>query len=321
MQIYCLCFYPQFGEFTMFFSFFFIFRKWISDKTSKGTSFKCCKGQHVCLPELKEAHPDNWYLRKKNIPCYPKCIFSVSKVCHVTNKNGLYGIFKDSGFQGHDSFLWWNLLVTPDDCVSAKFRSNDNQEHSLSQNQMPLLTMFTTSPAFQKKSPYGNFCFTFDLRYLLSIYSKQHCHYTAPILRVMDTRMFKQEIVYTVLVHPRYMRHYRKYPRLPIEIQSFLCGYSQGKLSWRCQSPSSDLKYTLEAHNKGREVNVRELHPEYFVWDHVEVAFHMKRGWKLPVHHSYLFNKLRECENLKEPKMSVDEAKAEIEKLKKSYFL
>lgn len=211
--------------------------------------------------------------------------------------------------------------MTPGDCVSAKI--NDNQELSLSQMQMSLLTKFTTSPAFQKQSPYGNFRFTFDLRYLLNIYSKQHCHNTAPILRVMDTRMFKQEIVYTVLVHPRYMRHYRKYPRLPHEIQNFLCGYSQGKLSWRCQSPSSDLKYTLEVDNEGGEENVNVKHLpyiEYFVWDHVEVAFHMKRGWKLPVHRRQLYNKLSECENAKEPEMYV-EAKAEIENLKKKYCL
>lgn len=269
----------------------FFFRKWIEGKSSRHCDFTSCNGKHVSLAEMKEDGLDNRYLRKENIPSYPKCVFSVSNVRHVTDKKGLQGIFADEGFRGKDSYLWWDLSVTVNDCVSAKTEFDDDQVFS-DPNQMPFLKEFTTSPAFQGESLYGDYCFTFNFRDLLNIYSKNYCNRTAPILRVMDTRLYKQEIEYSILVHPKYMIHYRKYPRLPFKIKNRLCGYSKGQISWCCQSPSNNYKHCLEVDNE-REVYARSLgHSEYFVWDHVSVAFHMKRHWVLPVDHTKLSESL-----------------------------
>lgn len=260
------------------------------------------------LTDLKEDFKNDRYLGKKNIPCYPDCIFKVANVCHVTEKSGLHGILQEEGFmKGHDSFLWWSLSVTDDDIAGAKTNYSPQKD----------LKKFTTSPAFQSESRYGNFRFTFNLKELLKIYSKEYCHSTAPILRVLGTQLYKQEIFYSVLVHPRYMTHYRKYPRLPFD-DKHLCGYSQGHMSWCCQSPSNNYKHS-------QEVNDEE--GEYYRWDNVAVAFHMKRGWVLPVNRSRLFENLSACKVpsvnlLREPqnKMSLYEAEAEIEALKNFYF-
>lgn len=272
------------------------------------------------LTQLEEDFPDHRYLRKESIPCYPECVFRAPKVCHVTNQSGLEGILEDGGFQGKDSFLWWNLSVS--DGTAVKHQNFSQRWQRL--DQVPSLKEFTTSPAFQSKSRYGNFCFTFNLRALLNIYSKEYCDRTAPILRVLGTRFFKQEILYEILVHPRYMTCYSKYPRLPFNDKR-LCGYRFGNLSWRCQSPSDNYKYCLGENDEGDMVAIPLRESEYFVWDNVAVAFHMEQNWLLPVSHSRLFKNLSVCEiaspNLsKGPKMSLSEAKEEVEKLRNKYL-
>ncbi|KAK3540967.1 hypothetical protein QTP86_007694 [Hemibagrus guttatus] len=164
-------------------------REWLEGRSSRGFEYKYCVGEHVGLTELKEDFPERDYLGKKNIPRYPKYVFNEPNVCHVTEKSGLCGIFNDNGFRGgDDGFLWWSLSVS-----------------DISKQQKPFLKEFATSPAFQPESRYGNFRFTFQLTELLKEYSKQFCSRTSPTLRVLDTKIFKQEIVYSVLVHPKYI--------------------------------------------------------------------------------------------------------------------
>lgn len=274
---------------------------------------------------MKKDFPNRVYLRKENNLCYPNCLFSASRVSHVTDKSGLRGIFEDEGFRGGpDHFLWWDLSMTAAECVNAKVKLGSKKFSWQSPNQMPSLEQFTTSPAFQSESRFGNFRFTLPLTELLKIYSKQYCGRTSPILRVMDTRLYKQEIQYSVLVHPRYMTHYRKYPRLPID-DNFLCGYSQRKMSWHCQSPSDSYTHCMELDNEGGENYPRPLErPEYFVWDHVAVAFHMKRDWVLKIDregHGRLCDSLSACEMASNnPEMSLAEAEAEVENLRNLYL-
>lgn len=230
----------------------------------------------------------------------------MSNVCHATERTGLHGIMKDEGFKGDfkDKYLWWSL--------------------SLQNVKKPFLKKFGTSPAFQTESRYGNFCFNFTLTELLNAYSKQFCNFTSPILRVLGTTLYQKEIVYSVLVHPKYMKHYMKYPRLPTE-NTYLCGYSEKKMFWHCQSPSDKYKYSLEMNRETGErypLPLRGL--EYFVWDNVAVAFHMKKNWVLKFNHGRLFEHLSVCDTaypalLKEKQMSVQEANEEVNKLRTFY--
>lgn len=294
-------------------SIFFLFREWFDDVSSRGTEYKYCKGIHVGLTEMKEDFREHRYLGNDSIPRYPNYVFHEPNVCHVTEKSGLHGIFDDHGFRGGDNgYLWWSLSMSAN-----------------SMRNQPYLEQFSTSPAFQTESRYGNFRFTFPLTELLKQYSKQFCYSTSPILRVLDTKLYKQEIVYSVLVHPFYIMHYRKYPRLPVDIEhdTDLCGYSQKKMTWRCQSPSDNYKYSLEKNNEdGVEYPSPLNRTEYFVWDNVAVAFHMKKNWILKLGRRSLLKHLSVCEVaqvnlLKEPKMSVQRAVEEVEYLKRKFNL
>ncbi|TSK20225.1 NAC-alpha domain-containing protein 1 [Bagarius yarrelli] len=262
-----------------------------------------CKKKHVSLPELIEDNKlklHNSYLESKDIPRYPEYVFEEANVCHVTELKGLMGIFEDGGFKRGDSdcFLWWGLSP-PRQC------------------QNRFLEEFATSPAFQTKSLYGNFRFTFPFRELLRKYSKCY-NYSCPILRVFDTKVYKAEVAYSILVHPRYMRHYSQYPRLPCDAKQ-VCGYGikEKKIFWSCQSPSNKYKYCpKEDAEDGHEYasKLKDKDEKYFVWDNVTVALHLKRDWILEFDRRQLFQNLSVCETpsdklLKEQKMSVEKAK------------
>ncbi|XP_053344231.1 uncharacterized protein LOC128514409 [Clarias gariepinus] len=273
--------------------------KWLPGKSSRGCNYKYCEGKHVNLTKLKNDFPDHSYLKKKNIPKYPEYVFRVSNVCHVTDKSGLEGIFRDDGFRGNDGLLWWGLSVTDGDIAEAE------------KNMLVPFPRENSSPAFQKKSLYGNFRFTFPLRKLLNLYSMQCCNNTAPVLRVLGTQVHKQEIVYSVLVHPKKLKaDYRKYPRLPFN-DKLVCGYKKGRMFWRCQSPS-DKYYECDDRSPER--------PEYFVWDNVCMAFHMNPDDILHVDQGCLSDSLSVCKValkklLREPNMSVREAEEIVQLL------
>ncbi|XP_007229505.3 uncharacterized protein LOC103024654 [Astyanax mexicanus] len=310
------------------------YREWIESKNSRGVDFQYCEGEHVSISELKEdPRIDQHYLRKAYIPYYPKSIFQVSKVCHVTGESGLWSIFNDGGFRKpqflDDSLLWWSLSVTKDDIADAEqniLRKMFPAGHA--ENQQPFLEDFTASPAFQNKSRYGNFRFTFSLKELLRLYAEQYCRESALVLRVLDTAIYSQEILYTVLVHPQHVNCYDQYPHLPSD-DSGVCGYSQGKMSWRCQSPSDSFRHRMEVDREERRVHARPLQSEvYYRWDHVAVAFHVEPDWILHVDRKKLSSSVSVCEVaeinlLKEPDtpLSESDARAVLKNVRRQYRL
>lgn len=98
-------------------------------------------------------------------------------------------------------------------------------------------------------------------------------------------------------------------------------------MTWHCQSPSNSYEYSQYV-DEGGEKYVGPLgREEYYVWDIVAVAFHMKKDWVLKLSPKKLFDHLSVCEIassfklLKEPEMSVQEAEAEVLKLKREFNL
>ncbi|KAI2655198.1 hypothetical protein ROHU_004981 [Labeo rohita] len=250
--------------------------------------------QHLSLLDLEDLG-----IVKKNLnnPIYPELVeFRVEKVSHVTGESGLRAIFKDSGFRqppdlaanAQHNFIWWSLAIASDDISSAEehLLTSSFPHGSSAQNQPPIPEYFT-SKAFQEKSAYGNFRFTFSLKELLWHYSKQFCYGQSPVLRVYETVFYKKEIQYTVVVHPRNVNLYDDCPRLPSRGDG-VCGYSDGAMWWRCQAPS-------EASMKRFHGSVDD-YKVYNVWDHVCVAFHMEPGWVLHVDWKRLFNRVNVCE-------------------------
>ncbi|KAL7840052.1 hypothetical protein AOLI_G00253750 [Acnodon oligacanthus] len=282
-------------------------REWTEYENSRGYDITSCEGEHVSLSALiDDPGVDNRYLRKKNISPYPKSVlFRVSEVCHVTEESGVWGIFGDGGFKiphhdeyDKDYFLWWSLSVTEEDIADAE--ENFLEElfpDGWGHNQQPFLEKFTTSPAFQSESRYGNFRFTIPLRELLSLYATQFCYNSAPVFRVLDTKIYKTEIMYSVLVHPRHIKCYSQYPRLPINGDDDVCGYFQGNLLWRCQAPSAGHGHRLVVDREESTVHARPLKgEEYYVWDHVAIAFHMEPDWVLKVDRERLYSSVSACE-------------------------
>ncbi|XP_007229507.3 uncharacterized protein LOC103025292 [Astyanax mexicanus] len=310
-------------------------REWRTYTNSRGYKETCCIGEHVSLWEMKmDPQLDNHYLRMRYTPSYPQpVVFYVPDVMHVTDESGLQGIFTDGGFRiahyGKNNFLWFSLSVTDNNIAEAEDNFLDYIYPDGWNQQEGFLKDFTTSPAFQSESRYGNFCFTFSLRELLSHYASQFCCNSAPVFRVLGTKIYKQEIMYSVLVHPRYIDHYKHYyPRLPRGDEE-VCGYFQGQMSWSCQAPSGTHYHMFQVDRKDGTVYGSRLGPPiHYVWDHVTVAFHMEPQWVLHVNRTRLYQTVTVCKVaqvnlLRDPgaALSKDKAKRILELLGRNYRL
>ncbi|RVE63340.1 hypothetical protein OJAV_G00135370 [Oryzias javanicus] len=98
------------------------------------------------------------------------------------------------------------------------------------------LKRFATSPAFSPKSRLGHFRFTFPLEEVLKAYSQQFCSGGQPVMRVYETVLYKQEIVYAVLVHsPDDQKNFSQYPLLT-EDPNAVCFFREGRFFWRSEA-------------------------------------------------------------------------------------
>ncbi|XP_021444130.2 uncharacterized protein LOC110508017 [Oncorhynchus mykiss] len=271
---------------------------------------KTFSGEHVSIKILKTKTllRDHKYLHK-NIPRYPENVeFHISKVSHVTNKAGLDGILPD-GFKGgqrRGAFMWWDLNIDDIIITEAEKRYLDRQfpnRHSSSlqteerQPQVSFLKKFTTSPVFQKGSRYGNFKFTFPLEDLMQMYTEQICEKMKPVLRVYETVVYKQEIMYAVVVHSPKETQFDKYPLL--EGAEAMCSYREGTIVWNAQAVSETHNYELIIKaNMIKAKKVKAGTHQFFVWDHVTLAFHMPHGTAIRVDRKDLIESLKACDSV-----------------------
>lgn len=136
-----------------------------------------CLGKHLTLEELKKLVRNDYI--NLEMPPYPRPQFHLFYVKHDTNQAGLQGIHAKNGFRClyRDPYVWWSLVVTPDDIQSAENRilAETYPERTEEQRQMQpkFLAHFATSPAFSETSRLGSFRFTFTLREVLDAYRKQ----------------------------------------------------------------------------------------------------------------------------------------------------
>ncbi|ROL51995.1 hypothetical protein DPX16_23487 [Anabarilius grahami] len=217
----------------------------------------------------------------KDIPDYPTPVeFHITEVAHVTNKTSLREILNSEGFRGlfhNKSFSWWSLKINEADIRAAKIPNRTKEEAGA---QQPLLREFTTSPAFNNEiSRYGNFRFTFPLTELMEAYKKQKCEGEEPVLRVYETKLFKQEIEYIVLIHsPQNNEKFSKYPLLT---SSSLVSYDGNQIIWRAQAICETHNYQLEI-TGNTAVTQRMYSHEFYVWDQVSLAFHLNGVFTFP---------------------------------------
>ncbi|XP_036374242.1 uncharacterized protein LOC118770588 [Megalops cyprinoides] len=259
-------------------------------------------GKHATIQTVINELGSNQYLDKfGSIPAYPQPVeFHVTKVKHVTGNTGVYGIMEKGGFlpgQDKRGLSWWSLEVEDDDITAAEERFLQslfpNRTEAQAEKQKPFLKEFTTSPAFLKSSRYGNFKFTFGLKELLHEYSRQMCNGEKPILRVYETLFYKQEIVHSVIAHSPDTHDFDQF-------QIFQDGgraFEDGIIVWRPEAMSETHRYELITKKEENTVEAMNVwHPQFYVWDHLTLAFHCNPRRLLHFGKEKLADSLSACE-------------------------
>lgn len=267
--------------------------------------------QHLHLTELKRETEakglTNQYLDivgSQMIPRYPRPEFHVTHLKHDTGRDGLTGIRSESGFQGfsnrNPNLVWWSLCVTPEDIMSAEKRLLDEscsqRTDEQAQMQQSFLGRFASSPAFLETSMLGSYRFTFPLKEVLDAYREQFCSGQRPIMRVWNTTLYSQEVMYTVLVHSPANQHlFSEYPLLTDEPDS-ICAFRDGCFIWRPEAMCGTFRFELIHGDNQMRAEERVGYPQYYVWDQVAIALHVEDGEVLTFDPDRLRANLRFCE-------------------------
>lgn len=262
-------------------------------------------GEHMSLEVLKKMKS----LRRipylfEDMPPYPKVEFQIAKISHVTYKSKLEGIMESSGFKGGTGtdLIYWSLHVEQSDIEAAENQYLDKEfpyprgkATRKRKRQDPFLLKFTTSPAFQQGSRFGNYKFTFPIKRLLELYQEQFCGGKQPVMRIYETEIFKQMIMYTMVVHSPECMTFDEYPFLDADDFQAVCVYQsdEGKVVWRAQAicDNHDCAMIIDYENE-----IVDTQPntgrKYYVWDCVALVFHLPDGKVLEVEYTELFTSL-----------------------------
>ncbi|KAK3538122.1 hypothetical protein QTP70_030296, partial [Hemibagrus guttatus] len=247
-----------------------------------------------------------------------------AKVAHATEETGFKGILESEEFNPPNSeFSWWDLKINKDEIKTAEKNYMERNIPSMAQElceEKSFLEKFTTSPLFKlEESRYGNYRFTFPLTELMERYKKQNCGGEDPVLRVYGTMTYKQEIVYTVLIHsPEDNERFGEYPLLEA---SEWVRYQDGKIIWRAQAICETHWYQFIS---GEVQKPNDY--EFYVWDQVSLVFHLPNSKALKIPREQLIEALKACEianidlseypGTKSKMQRYMEAKEEVSKLK-----
>ncbi|XP_039625567.1 uncharacterized protein LOC120539511 [Polypterus senegalus] len=227
--------------------------------------------EHKSIEELREEelneHMWRRYLRRR--PLLPEVKLTISKLQHVTTKTGVKGIIRN-GFKGeyyaigncnYGPFSYWSGVVDPEE-VETKISDWIEENTDLDPSDMN-----ANSPAFSEESLYGNYKFSLDFEDVLNAYEYTFCDGENAVFRVFGTSCFKQQIVYTVIVHSPHEDQFCDFPLLPNDPDNSICGLEDDTIFWWPESVSSFNEY-----NDDESIDWRK----YFVWDHLVFAFHVE---------------------------------------------
>ncbi|XP_058483703.1 uncharacterized protein LOC131458548 isoform X2 [Solea solea] len=257
------------------------------------------RGRHAKLEDLqKEARGlENQYLYNKYIPPYPRPEIHVSHLKHDTDRGGLEGIHRDGGFRSKDSLLWWSLAVKPEDITSAETRllekTYPDRTEDQRRSQQSFLGRFATSPAFLETSRLGSYRFTFPVEEVLEAYSQQFCYGAQPVFQVYETVLYKQEVMYVILVDTPERRG------LPLlsDNPNAVCAYRDGRFIWRPEAMSEKHRFELVQKPEEKQMEAGEVSfcQQSYVWDHVTIALSVPSGEVLKFDTDKLRGNLKYC--------------------------
>lgn len=257
---------------------------------------------HLTFQSLRGKIRNDYLNKYPFIPRSPDPVeFHVSEIRHDTDLGGFQGILNDCGFKDPQrGLLWWSLSVSGSEIRDAEKRF---LEKYCDYYVKPFLHKFTSSPAFLKSSRLGNFRFTFSIQEMLNRYSEQFCKGQTPQMRVYGTVVYKQEVMYAIVIHgPDGQAEFQTYP--PIQ-SSKVCRFQNGKIIWIPQGMSKTHKFKLGQKNfKANNIPTRKR--MYFLWDHVVVAFHVPKDKIFLFNKDTLMKHLSLCQGAL-PKLSTEE--------------
>ena len=272
-------------------------------------------GEHMAIDDLKKKHRNQYTAKKVAepnkmtyingypvVPYYPRPVaFHCSRVSHVTTTDGMKCILDRKGFRRGDrrpGLLWWGTLIGENETLAAEQRYLEklfpDRSPEERERQEPFLRKFSTSPVFKDGSRYGNFRFTFSLADVMKEYSTQFCGGAHPVLRVYETVIYKQEVMYVVLIHSPDVHDFDGYPELGDNDEG-VCAYRDGEIIWRAQAISQTHRYRLTENRDDKQVSVGSGFKVFYVWDHVTLAFHMPEGQNLVFPLETLLKSLTAC--------------------------
>ncbi|XP_026866605.2 uncharacterized protein si:ch211-197h24.8 [Electrophorus electricus] len=245
----------------------------------RGHKEKYFVGKHLRFCEIKYQILNNYLSTyPPRFPCPTE--FHVSELRHDTNFSGLQAILSDPGFKdpgtgtnASQGLVWWSLAITGNGIADAERRFL--LQKGVDNGCKPFLYKFTSSPAFRKASRLGNFRFTFPITELLESYADQFCQGRAPQMRIYETVVYKQEVMYAVVVHaPDVQKEFKKYPLLE-DCSTAPCSFQDGKIVWRPQGLSKTHAFRLAPASKTLVKKVPRKKRKFCMWDHVVLAFHV----------------------------------------------
>ncbi|KAL3067780.1 hypothetical protein OYC64_022161 [Pagothenia borchgrevinki] len=284
-----------------------------SERNRRNSNYHFVKKEHLKLDDLRKrkGSGNNYLFNDHKIPKYPRPEIHVSHLKHDTDGLGLEGIMESGGFKnptGKD-LVWWGLLVGREELRSAEQRLlqetyPDRTEQQV-QDQQSFLGKFASSLAFKKSSRLGSYRFTFPLQELLEAYSLQFCGGKQPVMRVYETHLYKQEVMYVVLVHsPANQEQFSEYPLLSDDPNAVCC-YRDGRFIWRLEAMCETHRFVLSRNDETQQmeaVNRKDLgyRPfENYVWDNVGIALHVEEDKLLEFNPVRLREKLKFCKGEK----------------------
>ncbi|KAK7157788.1 hypothetical protein R3I93_009089 [Phoxinus phoxinus] len=279
----------------------------------RGCDELCFKGKHLMLEELKRLKRID-YLKQNNylhnsIPPQPEEVeIEVSYLRHNTNLQGFHGICDSEGFKKPSqsdsptrNLVWWSPDISRQDITIAE------EQYLISEgfdNEVkPFLHKFTSSPAFLASSRMGNFRFSMPINELLKSYREQFCAGQKPNIRVFETVVYKQEVMYSILIHAPFAQEFYKYPLLQ-NTQDAVCEFRKDTIIWRPQAMSKTHRFSLSRNKQAIRIPVRDR--TNYMWDNIGVAFHVPRRQIFSFDKAILIKSLRLCEGA-EPKLNSEE--------------
>lgn len=188
--------------------------------------------------------------------------------------------------------VWPSLAIKPEDITSAETRllekTYPDRTEDQRRSQPSFLGKFASSPAFLETSRLGSYRLTF-----LEAYSQQFCSGAHPLMQVYETILYKQEVMYVVLVdRPANQKH----PLLS-DNPDAVCAYRDGRFIWRPEAMSEKHWYELVQEPSQRQMEARDVStlPQFYVWDHVAIALRLHEGEVLKFDTNKLRRNLKFC--------------------------